>query len=449
MADPKTTIYRLNDLEVHEVSLVDKPANQRPFLIVKNADQSDDLLERAIAQGQAGQAQPGDLDKSTDDNGEPIAADADFGKDPDEIGKGKPKAPAHVSDDDSAVDASNAADKTPTEAAEKTSEAVDAAMADKASEDTSLMTELHPEVQSALAGGLEKAAARLNALAASVKAAKAFDQAAPQIPPKLLKEVVDIGASISSIGKAEDKEEEAEGDGLKKPKQPGKKPPQFGGKPEPEKEGEEGKPEGKKKPPFFKEGDKANKDKADELFKAVEKFSGLGMPGDAVQLMAMAAGKEAIRAAQDACYAGEYTEAAKYAYQGAMMFAKYGGPAGVEMAETLKADIEKAGRKISAANFAEFDKSVRQLLSLAEQYKPGYIAELAGVQKSAGDADDIIKQLVALVEKKDAELASFQGGGRPNTNSLSVGEVGEEKKVSWPLDMNSDYNDNSDLSFDT
>lgn len=394
VGQPKVT--RLHDLVVHEVSLVDKPANQRKFLIVKSAETNE-------ASTQKDSAMPAD-----------------------------------------ATDTS------------KTNDAVDDAMAAKANEDTTLVTEIDPEVQLALSDSLDKAGDRLKALAASVKSAKtaekAFDSDKPKIPPKLLQEVVNIRAGLGSmIGKSDDSE-----DGVEKAK--------TMADPEKQKEVEGEKADGKKgKPAFLKEkeddadkskdgaekgkgkGHWSQKDKSASLMDVLEKFAAMDLDADAMKMLYSEAASKCMYKAAAELHDGNVMEAAKSCGM-AMKIMGSMGPSNVSMAEQIDEigksleDVEKAGRKMSAARWKELDKSLRQLLELAEQIKPGYKAELAGVTKSAGAVT--IQQLVDLVRKKDDEIKTLKSSRpAPNTSGAGESDPKASRPFRWSKDLNADYND--------
>ena len=384
MPDSKPTVYRLNELEVHEVSLVDKPANQRKFLLVKNVD----------------------------------------------------------------GDASHAEDLSVADKTDSKKNDVDDAMADKAAEETTLVTELHPQVQAALADTLSKAGDRLLALATSVKSAKvAAADTAPGIPQKLLTEIGGIHEGLGSmlVSKAKgmadpdkkketedasDKDKKGEGDAKDDPSEGDE-----GGKPFPPKKGK----------------DKDSAKKADDLFGALEVISKTDITFDAMTLLYQQAAKQAVSAAQDACWDNDYTKAAKYSGMAAELFARVSN---TEVAMAAKigdlqaalaeaAGVTKAGKKMSQARWNELDKSLRALLDIAEEVQPGYLADVAGVAKSGAGKSETIQRLVDLVRKKDTQIKSLQGGARPASNTLGTGEEGEgtdDDSVSWPQDMNADYN---------
>lgn len=397
VGQPKVT--RLHDLVVHEVSLVDKPANQRQFLIVKSAE-----------------ANTGDVPK--EENAMPTDATA-----------------------------------TDTE---KTNEAVDDAMAAKAKEDTTLVTEIDPELQAALGESLDKAGDRLKSLAASVKSAKtaekAFDSSKkPQIPAKLMQEVVNIRAGLGSmIGKAEDDDDVTKAKEMADPDK------------EKEVEGKAGEKGKKGKPAFLKEkedgeptdADKGDKgkvksDKADTLFEMLEKFAAMDLDAGAMKMLYSEAACKFLYQAADNARDGDMTMAAK-ACGMAMKLIGAMGSSDVAMAEKIdeigKAlseaeDVEKAGRKMSAARWKELDKSLRSLLELAEQIRPGYKAELTGVNKSASNPNTI-QQLIDLVRKKDDEIKTLKSS-RPVPSSEGAGENSQaaSRPFRWANDLNADYND--------
>jgi len=372
------TVYRLHDLLVKEVSMVDVPANERPFLIVK----SDDMTN-------------------------------------------------------------------PT-ATTKTDENVDAALGAKAATETALLTAIHPEIQLAFGETLEKAGQRILALAGAVKSAKAADTEKPQIPAKLMEEVVNITAALGGLV------------GVDKapapPQPPGKKPPGAGqGQARPEGESTDDElPEGgsnvaggkgKGKPQY----------KAEELDALVKSIATMEKLGDidmsAMGMLYMTAGKEALRTAMDACYDGDYAKAGNYAGMAYKLLGKYTGGMSMDMTMAAKIDalhkqlgemvengVSKAGRKMSSARFAEFDKSIRALLELAEQVSPGYLESLGTVAKAA--QPKLMRGLVELVRKQKAELAAATAA-RTESNANPVGEgsaAPEDKDPGWQVDMAADYN---------
>lgn len=369
MPDVKT-IYRLNDLEVQEVSLVDKPANQRKFILVKA------------------------------------------------------KAPE--------VEESAAVEK----------DGVDDAMADRATEATELLVDLHPEIQKKLAAQLELIGNRALALAQSVAAAKPLDKADLSVPERLLAEVGSIHAAIGSI--------------LPEPTQKAPPPPMD------EEQPAEGAPaedeaappaNGKKKPP--KPG--ASAKKVDALVASIEKLSGLD--GEAMWLLGQAAAREAITCASDAMWRKDWDEATKYTKVAFMLLAQYAPATSdveyanrmTEAAKALAVDVEKAGRKMSANRMAELDKTIRALLEMAEECSPGYKAGLfLAKADQSPDQTATIEALINLIESKDAQIKTLKGGARPAPNVGSPGDSHNgAKRFSWPLDMNADYLDNPDeLNFD-
>lgn len=372
--DPKTVIYRLNDLEVQEVSMVDKPANQRKFLVVKNA-----------------------------------AADA-----------------------------------------------ITAAEAAKATDDTELLIGLNPDVQKQLGGSLKAIGERCIALSTSIMAAAPLDKAEAVVPEKLAGEVENIRAAVANLIE-------------KAPKFPPAKPAAVAPAPAPaaaapapaaaapapaapapavppvaEDETAPAVPPKGKKPPFIA----ADKQKADALIMALEKSDDLG--DDAMQMLAMSAAREAIACASEATWRKDYSDAAKYAKTAYQLLVKYGATS-IDAASQIEVvleefQVQKAGKKMAASRWSEFDKSLRALLALADEIEPGYTSAL---NKSAGNSQTLAA-LIQLVEQKDEQIVALKGGARRSSNTVGAGEspVPAKKNTGWPRDMNADTITESDLSFD-
>ena len=161
--DKKVT--RLEELEVHEVSVVDKGANKRTLLVVKNAgeDMADENLDAD--------------DLNTRDDGSPLDdGDEDFGADP-----------ASVSDDAEVESVEQAAG----------TDAVVEAQAVAAAEDTSLVVGMDPDTQASFVEMLKGMQDRIGALGLAVGAAKAEPGAATS--PKLAEEIGEIAKTLGRL----------------------------------------------------------------------------------------------------------------------------------------------------------------------------------------------------------------------------------------------------------
>lgn len=415
MAKDKNPTY-LTDLEVHEVSGVDHPAIRRKFLLIKSASGS--APEKPFPG--ANFTAP-DRDKIT------------------------------TSDKDKKMAKQDSMDK----AADGKGADIVTAQASKAADDTSLAFEFDQDTQAALGETLTKASDRLKALAVSVQAAKttkAFDSDKPKIPEKLLQEVVNIRAGLASVvGKSDDLDKAA---AMADPEK--KKKLEDGVKPKVAQEDEEEMADKKKKgeKPFSKS--ESFPDILAELEKADMSD---GMPMEMMAMLYKEAGKEKLRNAMDSMYENDFEKAAVCAGMAYKYFSKYlnMSPSSQEVAmseqiESMRkslGDIEKAGKAMSSANWGDLEKGLKSLLELAEKLRPGSTSELAGVSKTA--SSKTIQDLVDLVRKKDEQIKSLEGGARPMTQAHNVGDTDHKTKgVSWPKDLNADYNSNSfpeDLKF--
>jgi hypothetical protein len=158
--DKKVT--RLEDLEVHEVSVVDKGANKRTLLVVKNA--GEEMPEQAEL--------PADDDLSLRDDGTAIDdGDEDFGE----------PAPEVTEEVEQAAD----------------TDAVVEAQAVQAEADTSLVVSMDGETQTAFVEMLKGMQDRLGALGLAVEAAKPEPGAPTSL--KLASEIADIAKTLGRL----------------------------------------------------------------------------------------------------------------------------------------------------------------------------------------------------------------------------------------------------------
>lgn len=175
-------VFRLRDLEVQEVSLVDRPANQRKFLIVKS-DTEDSTMPKGAA---LKKNDKGELEKPTPAAPKPTAKDDDTD---DGAGGGDGDGDGDATGDDDGIDFGEDID-----------EAVKEGLT------------LSPAVKGKVASTLAKVAKRLGALAQAV--ANAEEGEGDDMPPKLAREIGTIarqlGTLVPSGGDDDKKKSEAE-----------------------------------------------------------------------------------------------------------------------------------------------------------------------------------------------------------------------------------------------
>jgi hypothetical protein len=160
MSTDDKKVTRLEDLEVHEVSVVDKGANKRTLLVVKNA--GEEMPEQSEL--------PAD-DLSLRDDGTAIDDSEDFGE----------PAPEVLEEVEQAAD----------------TDAVVEAQAVQAENDTSLVVSMDGETQSAFVEMLKGMQDRLGALGLAVEAAKPEPGAPTSL--KLASEIADIAKTLGRL----------------------------------------------------------------------------------------------------------------------------------------------------------------------------------------------------------------------------------------------------------
>lgn len=180
--DENDGVHRLHDIVVEEVSLVDRAANKRRFLVVKRstdmADDTDSDFEKddsaLSAMGKA-KAVPPTQDDEEDDDDEETQAKASPAHDPDE----------EENDDEDEGDAGDAPESTPPAAAKPAARRKQEAPSGDA-------------VLQAIAAALEQ----LMNVAAALKDALAQDASDGTVPAELLEQVAEVANLLSELGQS-------------------------------------------------------------------------------------------------------------------------------------------------------------------------------------------------------------------------------------------------------
>lgn len=172
-ADGDDGVFRLRDLEVQEISLVDRPANQRKFLVVKR-DTEDDTMPKGAPITKDGD---GNLATNDDKDGDAVQAD-----------------PAKTTETDEGQDEFG-------EFGEDVDDSVKSGLS------------LAPTVKAKLSAALAKIAKRMVALAEAVSGAEEGD--GDDMPPALAREIGKIARQLGSLvpGDGAKKDEDGTGDG--------------------------------------------------------------------------------------------------------------------------------------------------------------------------------------------------------------------------------------------
>lgn len=166
-------VHELRDLEVQEVSLVDRPANKRKFLIVKNAEA--DSMAKGAEMKKDGQGSLEEGDKLSDD-GNTAAGDA-----------------SGSADNDAGDDAGDGDEFEEVELSDLT---------------------IDEDVAKAMGSALARAAKRLAALAAAVQNAE--KEKGAKASPALMRQVSAIARTLSGFGGSDDKDKSGDKDKAKK-----------------------------------------------------------------------------------------------------------------------------------------------------------------------------------------------------------------------------------------
>lgn len=197
-ADAKDDVHRLRDILVEEVSLVDRAANKRRFLVVKRSDAMQDGEDQELDEAPDATTQP---DARNDDVSKAKkkprtqsgsqADDEDKSPSDEELGKARPRAAKAPEDDGEEVEAEKA----------KPSAGEDG---DKKKARRAKALSLPTPMKDALLAGLTDALERLMAIANAVKeAATAEGDAEVSLPDKMTAEMDSISELISGLCEAE------------------------------------------------------------------------------------------------------------------------------------------------------------------------------------------------------------------------------------------------------
>lgn len=197
-ADAKEDIHRLRDIVVEEVSLVDRAANKRRFLVVKRSDEMSDGEDQ-------------ELDETVDVGGESESVGDDVAKAKkkpnaeagDPVDEEKRKKPA--SDEETEKARRRAADEEADADAEKAKAPTDDE-GDKKKQRKAKLLSLSAPMKDALLSGLTDALERLMAIANDVKSAETGDGEA-SMPGDMSEEMDAVSELLSSLcdGAAEKK----------------------------------------------------------------------------------------------------------------------------------------------------------------------------------------------------------------------------------------------------
>jgi hypothetical protein len=402
-------VTRLEDLEVKEVSVVDRGANKRTFLMVKNtgdAPMAPDAFEQAVADAQSGADLPVD-DTELRDDGTPI----------------------EQADDTYAEDASEVTASADTDA-------VVEAQAERAAEDTELVVAMSDEVKAAYSETLKAMSDRLAVLSTSVAAAKT-DDAADAHPAKLLNEIVSVSQALGRLA-ATDKAEAiaalakgfpaeqhpvamdlsqiemtADGPMLKMPVEMAL-------------------------PMYCEMACKM-------LYQAEDALYGQDV-SQACTLMMQAMKALGPFVPAGAAMSKAYVEAFEVFKQYAFNQPQPSIPAGVPHSQP-PANMEKAGRKIAGGRLSRLEQALADLGVLVAELRPEAPApEAEATPEGVSKAE--LAELLAVVQKQDAELRALRAK-RPAGNAAAQGEHDESPKrrrVTWPDDLSA-ADEDPDLRF--
>lgn len=430
-------VTRLEDLEVKEVSVVDRGANLRTLLVVKNAEETPmpaDAFEQAVADGQSGKENPADDPNARDDGtpAEPVEAKkpAFLEDDEDEDKKKKGKEKADAPESDPVVDA----------------------QASKASEETELIVGMDDATKAAFVETLKAMANRLGALGEAVSAAKSDTGAATS--EKLLNEIVAVSQGLGRLA-ATDKADviTALAKGV------------LG--------------ESVAVQPTAMNVEQLHMTADGPMYK---------MPMEMALPMVAEYARQKLYQAEDALYGPDYdvgksvlsmaaafkalgpfmpTESGapmEYGYAAALIeamkqyaFNQPQGsiPAGVPDSE-LPAGMEKSGRKISGTNLDKLAGLLESLGALVNELTPGAAtaeadAPAADISKSddgaVAELKDKLTKVLTIAKAQHAELQALKGA-RPTGNAATLGEDDApetDDRTVWPDDLNS--LDDPDLQF--
>lgn len=419
-------VTRLEDLEVKEVSVVDRGANKRGLLVVKNTSgdpMPKDAFEQAISDAQTGKETPAD-DLSLKDDGTSVEqaekpADGDAKKPPFPP-KGKKE-----KGDDSAPDP------------------VVEAQAAKAAEDTELIVGMDEATKTSYVETLKAMATRISALGEAVAAAKSDSGATTS--EKLLGEIVSVSQGLGRLA-ATDKAEviTALAKGLLAEPQAA----QVAMASMPMEMTATG--------PMFKVpvemalpmmAEFARK----QLYQAEDMLYGPEYDMGKVMMILMGVMKVLGPFIPDAGGMPMQTEMAEIFQQYAFNQPQKSIPAGVPDAQ-LPEGMEKSGRKISGANMGTLEEMFEKLGNMISDAKtkdsstePVTKAESPEIARLTGQ----VEKLTKLAKAQHTQLASMKSE-RPTGHATSIGDTNiedtETKQVTWPDDLNT-LNDDPDLRF--
>lgn len=408
-------VTRLEDLEVKEVSMVDRGANLRTLLVVKNAgDKMPDAFDQAAADAQSGKVIAADDPNARDDGQAEVEA-----KKPDFL---KPGAKAE-DEEDGKKPGKKAPPFGGKGKTDKDSDPVVEAQAAQASEDTQLIVGMDEATKAAFSSTLQLMENRLGALRTAVESATSDANA--QTSQKLVNEIAEVSGALGRLA-ATDKAAEviaamAKGSDAATAQismaqmEMTKNGPVFQ------------MPMEMALPMCCEAATKSLYQAADALMGEPDMGKACGAAMKAMKMLG-----PFMSAPMSAEYGADFDTFKQYAFnqpQGSI-------PAGVPN-DKLPEGMIKAGKKISGANLSKLEELFAELGTTLEALRPTEIAK--GGTPSIAKLEAHVAKLTTIAKTQHAELTQLRGA-RPAGHASSQGEADELPSLSgktvWPDDLN-------------